>query len=242
MHFFRRSEIHLDCFTYRREVIEYAPVVTGAKAIPDWWKKLPKQVKPTAVSFYPIPTMKTCVGMYDYYNKSVAMPLWSDLAVAVADEGVYSWQFSDNTTSASAHPKEQYAGFSGVDFHGHLKLESPWLFVTKQDVNWILTDPIYSRKNFKDYVLAQGLLNFSKQNGTNLQLFIDTTIPREYVIPFGTTFLFTPMTDKKVVLHRHLVREESYRSRKAKTCPITFINKYRNQLSIPKCPYKDDIK
>ena len=65
MHFFKRSEVHLDCFTYRTDVIEYAPVVNAIEVIPDWWRELPKSI---IDNFSPAPTMKTCVGMSDYYT------------------------------------------------------------------------------------------------------------------------------------------------------------------------------
>lgn len=242
MHFFRRAKIHLDTFTWRRDVIEYAPIVNGIEAIPKWWRDLPKQVTNANDGFSPSATMKTCVGMYDYYARSIAMPLWSDLCVAVEAGGAYSWQFSDTYTKALVHAKQQYTGFLEADLYGHLKVESPWLFTTKEDITWMLTAPVYNAKAIRDFALAQGVLNFSKQNGTNLQLFVDIATIRSYVIPFGTPFLFTPLSDKKVVVHRHLISKEEHASKGALSTPITFINKYRNQQKARKCPYKDLIK
>ena len=241
MHFFKRSKIHLDCFTFRRDVIEYAPVVNGIQAIPDWWKKLPKEVQVNG-NIFPIATMKTCVGLYDYYNKSIAMPLWSDLCISIRSRNEYSWQFSDKITTALVHSKEQYAGVLQDSNFGHLKLESPWLFNTKSDINWILSDPIYNQKCFTNYVVAQGVLNFSRQSLTNLQLFINTTTPQNFTIPFGSVFLYTPMSDKKVVLHRHLISEEQYKSKVTMSRTTTFISKYKAQQKIIKCPYKDETK
>jgi hypothetical protein len=241
MHFFRRSKIHLDCFTSRRDVIEYAPVVNGMEVIPDWWKKLSKE-NPATQELFPTATMKTCVGMYDYYNKSVAMPLWSDLYININSKDDYNWKFSDHFSEGTIHNRRQYAGvLSNVDF-GHLKIESPWLFSTKSDIHWLLSNPIYNQSCFGNYVMAQGLLNFSRQHATSLQLFLDASTPRNFVMPFGSVFLFTPMTDKKVVIHRQLISETQYESKAAMARMITFINKYKNQQKITKCPYKDNIK
>jgi hypothetical protein len=239
MHFFKRSEVHLDCFTYRADVIEYAPVVNAIEVIPDWWRELPKSI---IDNFSPAPTMKTCVGMSDYYSKSIVMPLWSDLSISIAPNSNYSWLFSDTTTVAMPHPQQQFTGAPFASSYGHLKIESPWLFECKQNINWVLTEPIYNRKSFKEYVIAQGLLNFSKQNATNIQMFIDVTTPKEYLIPFNTPFLFTPMTDKKVVIHRHLLNKQNHESKQNKARPSTFINKYRVHQKINKCPYKDETK
>jgi hypothetical protein len=239
MHFFRRSELHLDCFTCRRDVIEYAPIVNGIEVIPDWWRELPKSL---IDNFSPTPTMKTCVGMLDYYSKSIAMPLWSDLAVSIAPNRDYSWLFSDTMTVAVVHPQRQFIGAPFISNYGHLKIESPWLFECKQNINWVLTEPIYNRNSFTEYTVAQGVLNFSKQNATHLQMLINVTTPKEYLIPFNTPFLFTPMTDKKVVVHRHLLGEQDFKSKESKARPSTFINKYRTQQKINKCPYKDETK
>ena len=241
MHFFTRSKIHLDCFTYRRDVIEYAPVVNGMDAIPEWWKKLPKE-NLTINNGFPTATMKTCVGMYEYYGKSIAMPLWSDLCINISSEKDYNWQFSDHGTTGVVHSGQQYAGALPNASVGHLKINSPWIFNTKSDVNWLMSDPIYNQNRFRHYVVAQGLLNFFRQPGTNIQLFLDTSTPQNFTIPFGSVFLYTPMSDKKVILHRHLISEEHYNSKIQSASGITFINKYKTQQKITKCPYKDFIK
>lgn len=242
MHFFRRSKIHLDAFTYRRDVIEYAPVVNGINVIPNWWRELPKTSTNSENGFSPMATMKTCVGMYEYYAKSVAMPLWTDLCINVAENRTYEWQFSDFHTKAVIHDAKQYAGFLKGNEFGHIKIESPWLLSTKADIDWLMTDPVYNHKVHRDYLVAQGMLNFSKQTGANVQLFVDTSSPRTYMIPFGSLFLFTPLSDKKVVVHRQLITREEFDSKSALSTPITFINKYKNQRRIPKCPYKDSYK
>jgi hypothetical protein len=241
MHFFRRPKIHLDCFTSRRDVIEYAPVVNAIETIPTWWKELPKE-KTNGINFYPTATMKTCIGMYDYYAKSIAMPLWSDLCIEIhADKG-YSWKFSDSVTDSAPHDANEYTGLLHSISYGHLKIMSPWAFCAKEDVDWMVSEPIYNRKTITDYVLAQGLLNFYRQSGSSLQILLSTETPKKFILPFGTPFLFTPLSDKKVVIHRQLVSKNEFFSIKEKSRAITFINKYKNQQKITKCPYKDKTK
>ena len=241
MHFFRRSKIYLDAFTCRQEVIEYAPVVNASKVIPDWWKQLPKVL--SSGTFFPQPTMKTCVGMYDYYNKSIVLPLWCDLQINCGNNGAYNWQFSDGASKAEPHTSNQFHGFVDDTKYVNLKLCSPWSFKTKTSLDWLVTDPAYNRQEHKNYFLAQGLLNFKHQVATNLQLFLDISTPKNYVIPFGTTFLFTPLTDKKVVVRRHLVTElEFNRTRDAGSSFITFTNNYQERKAISICPYKDKTK
>lgn len=241
MHFFRRSKIHLDCFTARRDVIEYAPVVNGMEVIPDWWKALPKQYVVPGF-FNPAPTMKTCVGMYDYYNNSVAMPLWSDLCIRVNENKSWAWQFSNMTSTADTHNIAEFNGFVAPDGYGHIKLVSPWAFSTKENINWLVTQPIYGRHEFTNYTVAQGLLNFSKQTATHIQLFVDLQKEQVFTMPHRTPFLLTPLSDKEVVIHRELVTDEIFNSIKQKSSMITFINKYKKSKKIALCPYKDNIK
>jgi hypothetical protein len=187
--------------------------------------------------------MKTCVGMYDYYNKSIVLPLWCDLQIKCDNNGAYCWQFSDGVSKAETHDPKQFHGFVDSTKYGHLKLCSPWSFKTKTSLDWLVTDPIYNRQEHKNYFLTQGLLNFKHQSTTNLQLFLDISTAKSYLIPFGSTFLFTPLTDKKVVVRRHLVTELEYNRATSKVSgAITFINNYTKRKSISVCPYKDETK
>jgi hypothetical protein len=237
MHFFRRSKIHLDCFTNNVSAIEYAPIDHAIKHIPEWWRALPKEIYANNI---PSPTMKTCVGMYDFYAKSICLPLWSELTITTKNNE-YSWQFSDCVTEGIVHNKHQYAGFG--DGTGQLKLESPWLFETKDTVHWAVSQPTYSNKKVFDYVVLPGVLEFKHQNATNVQTLINLRENKTFCIPHNTPLaLFTPMSDKKVVIHRHLVGWEMFKKLKTKRATPTFINSYKTQQQKIKCPYKDHIK
>jgi hypothetical protein len=240
MHFFRRSEIHLDCFTSRRDVIEYAPVVNGIEKIPTWWKKLPKSYVEKG-SFFPTATMKGCVGLTNYYSKSIAMPLWSELAINVLDKNNYQWQFADEISTATTHDANQFSGFN-TSGYGHVKLNTPWFFETKHDIEWMLSCPIYSQDNHNEFIFPQGLLNFKRQQTVNVQLFLNLNQPRSFVIPFNTVFLLTPLSDSKVVIHRHLLTEEQFKIKGQTGVRSTFTNKYQVHNKVKKCPYKDNVK
>lgn len=238
IHFFTRPKIHIDCFTSRMDVIDKAPIVNAIEVIPNWWKKLPKEGYINN-SFYPVPTMKTCVGMYDYYAKSLALPLWSDVCIKVSNGG-YEWQFSDKTSIADIHNDYQYTGFVGKDY-GQLKLISPWFFKTKSNIDWLVSAPIYNVHSFRDYVLAQGLLNFSEQYATHLQLLVDLAIDKVFIIPFGTPTLLTPLTDKKIVIHRHLISDLEQQTFSQSSLNSTFVNKHKKPR-LKNCPYRSFIK
>jgi hypothetical protein len=206
---------------------------------PDWWKKLPKNYYEVG-NFFPEATMKTCVGMYDMYAKSVAMPLWSELCINVTN-GAYGWQFADRMSTAEVHPHYQYGEFLD-NTYGHLKVLSPWFCETKGNIDWIMTKPVYNNLGFRDYTLAQGLLNFSKRNATNLQFIVDLSYDKVFTIPFGAPILLTPLSDKQVVIHRHLVSAEKIHSIQQKSLPSTFVNSFKVHERVAKCPFKDGYK
>jgi hypothetical protein len=233
--FFKKPVIHLDAFTARRDVIEYAPVVNGIDKIPTWWKNLPKSYVVPG-TFSPQSTMKSCAGLTNYYNKSIAMPLWSDLAINVSSKDNYQWQFADEMSSATTHDATQFSGFN-TSGYGHLKIYNPWLFETKHDIEWMLSCPIYSLNSHNEFIFPQGLLNFKRQRAANIQLFLNVNQPKSFVIPFDTVFLLTPLSDSKVVIHRHLLTEEQYKSKSQSDIRSTFINKYQLHNRIEKCPF-----
>lgn len=241
MHFFRRSKIHLDCFINHRGIIEASPIDYAIKYIPEWWRALPKER--LTEGFIPSATMKTCRGMYDYYAKSVCVPMWTELAVKVQDHN-YIWQFSDEYTEGIVHSRNQYAGFT-TEAEGHLKIKSPWFLQTKDDIDWVVTSPTYSSKDVFGYSLLPGLLNFKYQNSTNLQVMINLSANRNIRVPCNTPMaLLTPMSDKKVVVHRHLISQPALKKIIDRHATNSFINKHNNHKNafINKCPYKDHIK
>ena len=106
----------------------------------------------------------------------------------------------------------------------------------------MLTDPIYNRAELRNYIVAPGILNFSRQNNTNVQLFIDLTKNHTFIVPLHTPVMYTPLSDKKVVVHRHLISEQEFKQKRQMSSPVTFINFYSAQQKVTKCPYKDSSK
>jgi hypothetical protein len=221
-------------------VVEYAPISPAIEFIPEWWKNLPKESR--LKTFYPVPTMKTCTGIIDYYAKSIALPLWSEIEILIAESGDFSLQYADRTSRAETHSATQYAGFLEGTNYKHLKLASPWLFKCKEDINWMYSLPTYNLKSFDDFVMLPGLLNFSKQPETNIQLLVNTAKPKIIAMPFQTPFLLTPMSDKKVRITRHLVSKEEFTSMDEVGLPSTFIGKYKTHAKVKKCPYENHLQ
>jgi hypothetical protein len=244
MHFFRRPEIHLDVFTDQAYIMESTPIDFASKHMPNWWKGLPNS-ELDSHTLQVNKTMKHCVGMIDFYKKSFCVPMWSDLAVTFQD-GEYRWQYADQRSSAAAHPVEQYAGFLSSTCQ-HLKLDSPWLIKCKDEVNFLASQPTYSHgKHITNYIVLPGVVNFKHQAFTNIQLVFDTAINKTLLVPRGVPIcMYTPMTEKKIVLHRHLVATSKMDSIKTENTTAFFTRSYLKTVKLKQkfsCPYKDETK
>jgi len=237
---FPKKKIVLDCFTSNELILQTAPIVPAIKLIPDWWKELPKFY--TFQSSLNIsPTMKYCISMVDYYKKSVAIPMWSDLIIETQENGSFNWQFSDRKTSAGPHHEQQRTNF--LSNHAHLKIHSPWFFKTKEDVKWVWSQPMYSlEEDSAGIKVLPGVIDFYNQMATNINLLIPCDKKQTYFYKQGRPLVqLTPMSDRKFEIVRHLISQDEFDNFIGAHSAITFLNKYfnvvnkRNQFA--DCPY-----
>jgi len=242
---FPKKKIVLDCFTTEEYILETAPIVPAIKLIPEWWRELPNAYYAEG-SYSPTSTMKHCVGMVDYYKKSIVIPLWSDLIVDIKTASEYQWRFSDRLSRATDHNMEQQAtGF--LSGYAHLKLHSPWLFKTKEDISWVWSHPVYNYEHSNDVVSLPAVINFLAQPNTNINLLFNASTPKSILIPQGQPLAhLTPMSDRKVDIRRHLITQAEYTRLDRKNTNIVFLYKYAKILNRTKqfkdCPFHNHTK
>lgn len=237
---FLEKPIVLECFSSSEQILETAPITNAIKQMPDWWKKLPDHYVQSN-SFAPSPTMRGCVGMIEYYTNSVALPLWSDVYIKV-DGRRYWWQYSDQSSLANPHNLEDEAT-DFVQNHGHIKLITPWIIRTKEDVNWVWSQPLYSfaEENF-DLKVIPGVLNFKHQVVANVNMLLPLDQEKIYKLNFGQVLAhLTPMSNRRVEIKRYLVDENEFKRLGSMHKPTSFLNKYRkiikNKQKFSDCPY-----
>jgi hypothetical protein len=239
---FPKKKIVLDCFTDRELILQTAPITNAMMHIPSWWKKLPNSF--FGESFFPKPTMKGCVGMIDYYAKSVALPLWSDLMINVDSNKNYQWQFSDISSQATVHNSKQRTDF--LNDYGHLKLITPWLLKTKEDIKWFWSQPIYNfSSNAIDIKILPGITSFKHQHSINVNMMLPLNQSNKYFLEQGQVLAhLTPLSDRKFKVVRHLISQSEYI--KMYNSNITFVNIYKNVIkrrnNFLSCPYKKETK
>ena len=195
---FLKKPIVLHCYTNRADVFNYAPVKKSNEFIPDWWKAVPKTVD-NPDSLFSGRTIKTCVGFTDLYSAGFMVPMWSDFAIKVGPIGdsFYFWEYADGQSKAVEHPQTQRGDAYPTTHYQHLKLISPWAFSCDEDVRFLLTGPTW---------------NIANPENVNT-LFIKQETPFRYDIAVGDPLLhIIPLTERKIVLERHLVDDTTFKN------------------------------
>lgn len=237
--FFKPKPLHIDCLTNQQYVYEYAPIEPSRNFIPDWWKQLPKKdINDPSVN------MRYCSGFNDLYKHGLVLPLWSDINVTVGPLGTEDgfYQYSDKTSEAVFHPKDQRGTFA--DDSMHLKLRSPWLFKCNEDINWLSTGTPYNQTSLNDYTALTGISNFKNQYSSNANLMFGRQSHEKTIyIKHGTPLLqFIPLDKRKTVIHNHVIDDSEYQRLRHKHANITFQAKYYKILQSTskkekKCPF-----
>jgi len=241
---FPQKKIVLDCFTSELSTMKTAPIDFAAKSMPQWWKNLPKNTIHEN-GFVPVPNMKHCVGMTDYFKFSVAIPLWSEIAVRVNKDKSFQWQFSNRRGECGEHNlSKQATGF--FNQHGHMKLISPWAFKSEKNINWVWTQPTYSFPQNSEIVSLPAIVNYYYQHATNINYLFPLDRERTFFLEHGTPIaLLTPMTDKKIKIVRHLVSKEEWLRINDTSTHITFLHKYSTRVKkinrLENCPYRKEV-
>lgn len=244
--FCKKPTIVVDCFlpSDLQHIAECSPITHATKHYPDWWRNLPAAQKEPTVQgvFYETPTMKTCYGFFEYYKKSLAIPMWCELAIKVYPNRTFQWQFSDGVSVARIHPDSQRGTHMPSHSYSHLKIVSPWLLKTKENIDWILTQPTYNFERPELFTVPPGLMNFKEQHATNIQLFINLKQAEEYIINRNQVIgHLTPLTEKRIEVKRHVVSIEEHNAIRCRGRTTQFVNKFlgdkRAREKFSDCPF-----
>jgi hypothetical protein len=244
MFFFKPKPIYIDCFTANVCAHEYAPIQLANYFLPEWWKQLPKtftMVENEHLSF-PQSTMRRCAGFIDMYSKGLMLPLWSDFSVEVTSEGRAMWRYADGESTCAYHDPQQVGYFFEESNVLHMKMFSPWVFCSKENIQWYFTQPIWNHKITGDFFIPSGVVNYKYQNTTHINMLIkkqDTM----FTIAQGTPMAhMVPLSDRPVKIKNHLLSKEEFLHKKELSKAIHFENSYYKKMKIlqakeSKCPF-----
>jgi hypothetical protein len=175
--------------------------VPAAKAVPDWYKRLPRSRNPETSQpaskmvwsdkergFVAGATMKECIPVRDYITAGYVIPLWSALVVSMDDDGSshFSWQ-GDDVLGVEGHPAYQTLA-TPLNWNDSerttLKLFSPWLFKTEPGYSCLFFSPRYGEPNIE---ILPAIVDTDTQHEVNFPfVYRPRKDARDYIIERGT--------------------------------------------------------
>ena len=234
--FIKKRKITIDAFTNVTGVYEYFPIQNANKFVPDWWKRIPGYLDlPNSVGInVKTPTLKTCSGFIDLYNKGFVLPLWADLIFETKKTGEYAFQFSNPESTMNSHMSQQFGG--QIKDYIHLKLISPWYLKEKTGIKFLLFQPSWNHINScPDFTIPPGIVDFKSQVVSNINMFVPAKDAR-YEVKNNTPLLhIIPLTDKDLEIKHHLVDDKEFNKiHDQLEYHSTFIGKMSNNKKLKK--------
>ncbi|MFZ8929329.1 MAG: hypothetical protein ACO2YY_09085 [Pseudohongiellaceae bacterium] len=205
----KKNTIKVKCYTANKGGIHYAypPQIVSQ---PSWAKNL-KGASPLEVARNMVEkteprtfrTIQTCPGRFELYKKGFIIPLWSDLYIQVNEKGEWRYQFSDLESKIDEHHWVQYSSLCKEGEFSHLKIISPWILDSPDDIDFIAIKPAWEIKALHGLEILPGILNFYHQHSMNVNLFIKNSKEKkqEFFLKAGTPLYHViPLTDRRVEL------------------------------------------
>jgi hypothetical protein len=240
MLFFRKpKQVVVDCFTVEPIVKDLFSVQKANKFYPDWWKSLPNSYT-TPNMLGELGTMKGCTGFTDLFKNSFSVPLWSDFKLTVDENKNFAYQFADQKSGLVLHDKQQRQGF--MPSYEHIKFIAPWQLVCKEDVQFVVMQPVWSQTGLEKFITPAGMVNFKYQHNVNINLFFPTDTEGTYIFEAGQPILnIVPITEREVEFRTHTVSESEWMRINNIHSQVKFIDKYkfikRSYEKTGKCPF-----
>jgi hypothetical protein len=221
MFLIKKANIVVDFFTETHIFPGINAPDKAIKFLPQWWRELPgdqlhpKQPWEQGGGFNAGTTLRKCPGFIDYFRSSIALPMWSDLVLSVEAEGSphYTYQFSDRTSVAEAHRPQQRGAYLPETKYQHIKLVNPWAAKTKQNVQWVFSQPTWCFLEPQKIIIPSGVLCLKDQHGLHVNMMVPRAAGETTVLNFaaGQPLAFlTPMSDAQVLVKHHQVDAQEF--------------------------------
>lgn len=207
----KRNWVDLFCYTNNKTAYEYFPISKARDFIPQWWKDLPintpnpgceNEIQSDSNQAL---TMKRCPGIIEYYKKGFMLPLWSDVEFINNNKNIsFSMASPVGESRFEFHSPIQKGEFLSNDIWEHIKIISPWVFETSENVDFLYLQPHWNLNELnKDILIPNGHIDFYINHATEIQLFFNKkTSDTVTAIKAGMPMIhLIPLTDKKIKLH-----------------------------------------
>jgi len=209
---FKSKDIILDCYTCIPWVYDNAKINYGNKYMPQWWKDTPSKTQ------HGEDTIRVCQGLIDFYKSGIVIPSWFEANFHIKSkydthENAYTWEASNYAVNTDgSHSQEQW-GLYSRDNGNNIKLESPWVFKTKDPIQFTWTQPTWSLRDCVDHLtVLPAVVDYKYQHWTNINwLVVNKDEPKNInIAPLTPMVIIHPMTDRNVIIKNHLVSKDEW--------------------------------
>jgi hypothetical protein len=224
---FKPKVLHVDCFTNNLGAFELFPIDYSHKFIPEWWKKLPKNLTKNERGqdiFWPSSTMKSCSGFNSLFKKGITIPLWTDMAIKINQLNV-DVKLSSEETALGSHSYSQMEGSYPVQKYALIKIMSPWLLNCKENISFNFIQNTWNFYNMDDIIIPPGIVDYKYQTITNINFFVNKEKNRNLLINAGQPMVnIIPLTDKKIKIHTHFISDSDFLKKSSRNSQTSFNN------------------
>ena len=213
--FFRKKPIHVDAFTFLAGVHHFSPIVRASKAVPEWFLKSKKTHSLGKKALPPeAPTIKSCWGLRELYSHGLVVRSPMEMNIGVAYGEITGHSYVEATPGLSndalfqKHDDDMFGEFLNQAQYWSYRINLPWMFYTKESINWTLAEPFWSGIDNR-YRIAMGNINFRYFHNISVHmLFNRISEPFKVNIPFNQPlYHILPHSDRPIKIHNHLVDE-----------------------------------
>lgn len=235
---FSSKKVVINAYTHRADVYKFSAPYKAAQQKPSWWKAI-KNKDLDVNDPFGHRSMKGCAGFNNLYASSIVLPMWSDLIIRVGQHGTGEWayQYADKISTAISEDNDGRGGWLDDSEYLHMKLDSPWLFASESDTQFLFTNCKWESEDPEQFTVLNGVVDYKTQCATNVNMIIKRADEQQSIlIEQGSPLaMMIPMTDKKVELRTHLVSKDEYDKVWMGQSPhLWFKNKYYKSR---KCPF-----
>jgi hypothetical protein len=234
MFLIKKSNIVVDFFTETHIEPGINAPDKAIKFLPQWWRELPGD---HLQGLTPSANLRKCPGFIDYFRSSIALPMWSDLVLSVEAEGSphYAYQYADRKSSVEVHEQSQRGVYLPETKYQNVKLINPWVARTKQNVQWVFSQPTWCFLEPQKVIVPSGILCLKDQHELNVNMIVPRAAGETTVLNFavGQPLAFlTPMSDAQVLVKHHQVDAQEFK--KFSTPRLFFFGDYLKKRAAQK--------
>lgn len=237
MIFIKKSKLVIDAFTYNQNAYKLFPIDHAIKYLPDWWKQTPKEYKNNGL---PVSTIKRCTGVQNLFTQGLILPMWTDLAIQLQENGA-NFEFADKHTTLTPHDNRQWNTFADPKKFMHFKVMAPWSLHSKSDVNWLYSHPTFHLGLDVPYNVVPASIEFKYQHGVHVNMMMPIKLT-EHIIKAGTAAAhLIPISEKEIEIKHHFISSEEFDRKYSEHMSHSFIRGYQKTKQILKgkeCPFK----